>query len=223
MDYPEAPKYNQPDILMNDQIYNNVTNKVDAKSLDAHFTSGPVECISLPGNWERRESDHLARGSLVEFAPKDGSSLLVTVLQTGRPLSDTSLATLRQVFDHQSRSNVPKALTTQEITSLTEVLGRTTLGDNQFSNNHRHPDPQAPAFNLISAMTSTINGKPVLEIKGAFLDDHGNPQNYYRGILVLGKENVMEQLYMQNPTQEALNQNNSRFREIINSIRWRNQ
>lgn len=185
------------------------------------FKSGPLKTITVPATWARHDSDYLARGSMSEFLSKDGSRANMTVLDNGRSFSPESLAHFKDLLMRKSHSTESKVLSEQEISELSEVLGRTTFGDNQFSNKHSPPDPRSPAFHLSGAHCDLLNGKQVLEVEGAFVDQDGTAKNFYRGIFVPGENNKVLQIYMHAPSQKELDAHKELYNEMVNSISWR--
>jgi hypothetical protein len=182
----------------------------------ATFDKGPVQSLAVPAVLVRQEESYLSRGTVTEFKTKDGTNLTVAVFDVGRPLSQASRERFTQLLSGQ-----PIALAHSQISELSEVLGRTTLGDNQLVNKAIAPDPSAPAFNLESAVINKLNERSVLEVAGSFVDRNGKPSSFYRGVFVPADNNGVEQIYMQTSTKEQLDDNIQLYRDIIESIRWR--
>jgi hypothetical protein len=180
-----------------------------------------IASVTVPVGWQSEERTYLKEGHVVRYYPHDGSDLAFGIMETGRPVSAAAQADFDRMLSANKDIRQPKALTPDEISKLSEVLGRTTLGDNQYSNNHRPPHPQSPSFNIESAQWINVNGRTVLEVKGTFVDYNGAPVNHYCGIFSPSSDKGITQAFIETHSRDTFNKSDATYRQIIDSIRWR--
>lgn len=185
------------------------------------FPAGSIESITVPGTWKESRENSAGQGMLTRFSPHRDSQFNFAIFDDNRPIPATTQASLQQLLAQNHDLTVPKALTPQQINELTDMFDRSEVGDNQFSNKIQPPNPQCPVFQMSSAMLTSVNGRPVIEVKGAYVDQHGKPTNHYRGMFVPGEGIRVQQIFMQSPSKQEFDANNDAFRTIVNSARWR--
>ena len=223
----ELPKIIQQDFAPRKGTFDN-RSAVDAMLADNFLLEsavkgpdGSIASVTVPVGWQSEESSYLKEGQVIRYHANDGTGLTFGIMETGRPVSTTAQADFERMLAANKDIRQPKPLTPDEISKLSEVLGRTTLGDNQHSNRHRTPDPQAPAFNMQSAQWVNVNARTVLEVKGAFVDYNGVPTNHYRGIFVPSTDKGITQAFIETQSHDTFDKSNATYRQIIDSIRWR--
>jgi hypothetical protein len=185
------------------------------------FGGGAIAELSVPATWKHQENPYAGRGTVTRLQPNDSNVPAVAVIETGAKLLDNPNKAFRQLIADNQNLSVPKPLTAREVAALADVMGMSSIGDNQYTNRHRAPDPQAPAFNLSTAFLVPLNGKTVLEVKGNFVDDSGKAVNHYRGVFMPSGSDHVTELMMESRDQQKLEAGSNNFRRVTDSIRWR--
>ena len=111
-----------------------------------------------------------------------------------------------------------------EIRSLQQVMGTTTVGDNQFTNDRRPPSLHCPAFRLSIAHLITLGGCVVLEVEGQVVDCLGQPINWYRSIFLNGSSDPkrITEIFLEYRDPKAVTrvQAEDHYRNAIQSMQW---
>jgi hypothetical protein len=236
MDLPDSPKYAeievasdhaQPRIHSTDyQFYFDKKRSLMAGGnsdieMTVKFGGGAIAEVAVPATWKHQENPYGGRGSVTRLVPNDSSLPAVAVIETGAKVLDNSNKTFRDLITQNQNLSVPKPLTAPEVAALSDVMGMNSIGDNQYTNRHRVPDPQAPAFNLTSAFLVPLNGKIVLEVKGNFVDEAGKAANHYRGIFMPSGGDRVTELMMESRDRQKLEAGSNNFRRVADSVQWR--
>lgn len=186
------------------------------------LAQGPVASLDIPSNFTRQEGYSDPAGSTVTFRPR-GSRSAITSLERNETLSDKAAGDFRQLLNENVGNPNPKTLTPDQIKSLSEVLGRSLLGDNQYTNKVNYPSNAAPLFHINDAKILQVQGKPVLAIEGSSMDSSGRPTELYRGILMPGGKDGkhINELFFSAPDQKEFAAHKSSFSKAMKTIKWR--
>lgn len=182
------------------------------------LNQGPLKSLEVPASWRREDS--YARGPRIRFTPVDGADLSFVVLSENRCMSAASMKAYAELLEGKTAEQLNVKLSARQIRSIREILGSTTVGDNQYSNQNPVSDPRGPAFNLSSAQFIELNGKLVLEVKGCFVGKMGKPLNFTRAIFVLCSDGRVLKLFLQTPSQDHFIIGSRVFSEISASLSW---
>ncbi|MBZ0185619.1 MAG: hypothetical protein K8F91_05150 [Candidatus Obscuribacterales bacterium] len=186
------------------------------------LADGPIKSLDIPSLWNRSDSYESGVGSIVTFKPGVGDAS-ITSMEHNSPISDRAAQDFKRLLADNIGNTKPKVLTLAEIRSLTEVLGSTTMGDNQYTNSNGYPSPNAPMFKLNNVHILNINGKAVLEVEGSYMDQDGKPSELYKGILSpSGKDGKhINELFLAAPNRQEMVQQEGNYLKAKRSISWR--
>lgn len=189
-------------------------------TLDNQVSNFLGSSITLPGTWKSSGNDRGTMKMTRFSAPGDSANLVL--FERGMPVNVQSSRAFDKLISENANLTKPKELMPTEIKNLTQVLGSTTVGDNQYTNSAKPPDPRSPAFNLLSAHLMSLNGRTILEVQGNFVSATGVKGKEFKGIFVPSGENGerIKQFYLQadNATDAAIHQRE--YKQALQSIKW---
>ena len=177
--------------------------------------------VTMPANWTRNDYQDGSRRLTISFKSPDNTTEM-TLFNRGVPLSAAGSQAYNDALQKAESGKLPQVLQPSTIKTLAEVMGRSTVGDNQYVNAIKPPDPQAPAFHMLSAQFVSINGKTVLEVQGNFVTDSGAKGKEYKGIFVPGgtNGNTVQEMFVQSDNLANFTNHQRDYKNTINSIRW---
>jgi hypothetical protein len=206
-------------------------------------TSGPIKNISLPDKWTRQ--DAAPQRGLPDFysylfQSPGHPDVNISLTNSGVPLDLRSA----QAFGDLLKNSPAKLLysskweqdptytgdknrqsqVSDSIKELTNVLNPNSVGDNQFTNNRKPPDPRAPMFHIDKMEVKAVNGQKVLAVEGYYTDENtGKPSIHYSSIYAEHKTNngsEVQQVSYGAASQLDYAANKSFYQNALNSIRW---
>jgi hypothetical protein len=177
--------------------------------------------ISLPSHWNRSENPMGGRRMMTNFSsPTDDAKL--SLYDRGINVREQSAAYFNQLLADNKSISAPKVLLPQQIRNLTDVMGVSNAGDNQFTNGYAYPNPKSPAFHLSSAQLIPLNGRVALEVQGNYVTQSGKPGMQYQGIFVPSGANgaSIKEFFLQTQTAESFAKHQKEYRTALKSIKW---
>lgn len=180
-----------------------------------------IRSMDLPDSWSQTREVYQTRGDRMTFTPAGQGDLALTVINKGRSLNDTQLANFDAVLATADQSGRPKVLLPSQIRSITDALDKTTVGDNQYVNSARPPDPTSPVFKVTSAQVITVDGRPVVEIEGQFLDENGQRIKDYIGMFGKIEGNKVGQVFVQSSSKDEFIRGRKVYKDALSSLDWR--
>ena len=172
----------------------------------------------MPTSWSREDS--YCRGPRIKFTQSHASQTSIVILQENKGISGESKKFYLDLLERKGNSKLPRQLNAKEIKNLREILGSSTVGDNQFSRQSIAAMSHTPAFDLASAQLIELNNMLVLEVKGAFVNNQSAPLNYTRAIMLVCNDNRVLKIFLQTPSQDEFISGTRIFSELISSINW---
>ncbi len=191
--------------------------------------------VELPRGWTVKEDQAWRRGGGYRWFAKHPKSadLEISISRRTNTLQpsesqnlDSLLADRSKLLYDTSWQNKPEykqdharqqALQAQ-VSQLSSTLGRSQLGDNQFTNS----DPAAATFHIDRLETKLVNGKHALAISGHFPID-GKPARYLTGVIIpqkVGNDTDVHRIIMQSTEKLPFVANISNFNKTLQSIVW---
>ena len=177
--------------------------------------------ISLPDSWNRASAQGGGRAQITVFTSPDGTAQMF-LFDRGIPVKKESATALKKLLSDNANLTRARELAPREIRKLSDVLGVTTIGDNQFVNPLKQPGPKAAVFHIFTAQLIPVNGKPVLEVQGNFFDDTGKKNKEYRGIFVSSGVDgaTIKEFFVQAKNIVNLARHSREYRRALQSIKW---
>lgn len=180
---------------------------------------GSLASIGVPASWVRSQERAVLPESLLKFAPSANSRDGLFVHDAGLSMG-ASAKTIQDVFGANIGS--PVALTPEQIEDLSIDLGN--VGDNQYSNRLKWPDPGAPLFQISTAQAVPVKGKVAVVLDGNFLDPaSGKPRLSFVGLFTpsdIGGRRMLS-MYTQSADPGEFVMLRNVFDRAVESIAWR--
>ena len=176
--------------------------------------------IELPDSWKSSTSDRGTMKMTTFSAGADSASLVL--YDRGAPVNEQSATAFKKLLSDNAHLDKSKELLPTEIKNLSQILGSTTAGDNQYSNPSKPPNPRSPAFHLLSAHLMPINGKTVLEVQGNFVSETGAKGKEFKGIFVpTGKDgDRINEFFLQADNAIDAAKHQREYKQTLQSIKW---
>jgi hypothetical protein len=149
------------------------------------------------------------------LAPADASAFNALLKEPPKLLFDAAWENKPEYVNDPARQESIRA----QVNALSGVLGRSQLGDNQFSN----ADPQSATFHIEHLETKLVNGKEVLALTGYFPIE-GKPARYLSGVLASHEANGLSDVHriiFQGTEKVQFAANTSHFNKVLRSIVWK--
>jgi len=199
------------------------------------YAAGVIQAIKMPRDWtevERQASFPLGTKSSAVYHPPDDEKTVIALSNRGLAISEEASASFRAYLQYANQliySDQEKQksynyidsngrVSLQAAIDLKEVLG--SVHANQLF------DSNYVAFYVERAEITTVNGQPVLSVKGW----HQDPQTGVRGnqawtVFVDGdpsaKQSTVLQIGLGAQNAEQFNKYVSVFQDTLNTIEWR--
>jgi hypothetical protein len=183
----------------------------------------PCESLLVPDSWLRTDEQRDSGSWMIRFAPRDNAhNTFLGIYDRGKPVNDSALALLRELLLAVVGAGEARELQEGEIKNLAPVMGTNSVGDNQFTNANKYPDPRSPVFSLDHACLKNIQGHMVLEVSGKYLDQKGVPTNFFRGIFIPSQDdsNKVREVFLQTNSETEFKKNEEVYRNAVESITW---
>jgi len=188
--------------------------------VDQQATNFIGAAITLPETWKSSSGDRGTMKMTIFSSPKDSADLVL--FDRGAPLSDLSAKAFNKLLSENANLTKPKELLPTEIKNLANVMGGTTIGDNQYTNTVKPPDPRSPVFHILSAHLMPLNGRTVLEVQGNFVSETGAKGKEFNGIFIPGGKDGerVKEFFLQadNLTDATIHQ--KEYKQSLQSIKW---
>lgn len=223
------------------QLFPENDSAIKASMQNSVKTDG-ISRIDLPSDWtvNRRNS---GIGELTVAAPRGAQGETeISVYNRGRPLPQSDSQAFDAVLENVERTGVGRLLFDsswgdylnndpnrreeigRQMQTLSGVLGRTQLGDNQFTNSRKHPDPQAPSFHVERVQVELINGRSVLSVDGYMPSPaDGKPVRYFTGIFApnpTSQGTYVNEVFLQATNRSDFLAKKVPFLQTLQSIKW---
>lgn len=181
-----------------------------------------IKSIDVPNSWSQSTEGYLGgRGLISTFSPGGNSDMVLSVLDKGTRLNQAQQSNLDSVLSLADPAGRPRVLLPAQIRSVTDALGKTTVGDNQYVNTAKPPDPAAPVFRISSAQVITVDGKPVIEVEGQFMDENGQRLKDYIGIYGKGDDGKINQMFLQTSSKDEYLKGRKIYKDALQTLDWK--
>ncbi len=181
-----------------------------------------VKSVEVPSNWSQTTESYLGgRGLISTFSPGGNTDVVLSVLDKGSRLNQDQTNALDAVLNLADHNGRPRVLLPSQIKSITEALGTTTVGDNQYTNTAKPPDPTSPVFKIMSAQVITVDGKPVVEVDGQFVNENGQRVRDYIGIFGKGDGGHVNQMFLQSSSKDEYIKGRKVYKDALQSLDWK--
>lgn len=185
---------------------------------------GTLKRIVAPEGWELEDSAEpgLSARRLKLFHVPGAREINISVFQRGAPISENSANYLLVLLKSKPAMQAPQPLNLEEVLALTEVLGYSTVGDNQFTNDAKRGTRDYPVFAMELAETAMINGKTVLRVSGNFQDLQAISTMEYKGLYFTDGQSgrIVEEVFYQAPSRVPFLKHLPQFEECLKTIEW---
>jgi hypothetical protein len=157
------------------------------------------------------------------FHPPQTPDVTINVFYRGNPIAAESSNALRRIQQDKPAANGPEKLSPDEIRELSQVFGRNTVGDNQYTNDAPKGSHDYAVFHINTAETFKLNGQTVLKVAGTFQDENAVPVTEYQGYLFESKDDPqqIEEIFFQAPNKDKYLQYVKLFEDSLSSLQWR--
>jgi hypothetical protein len=173
---------------------------------------GALGSISVPTSWVKSDAKAVLPATRIQFGPPQ-SKFGIFVFDPASPIYS---AAARNWFVTNAKITAPTDLPSDQIKILSDEMGN--AGDNQYSKRN-----DEPLFHISSAQAISVNGKTVVKIDGAFVDETGKPRMYMVGIFTPSEtpQQRMLSMYTQSTDENEFKALRAVFDETMKSIVWR--
>jgi hypothetical protein len=190
---------------------------------------GPIAELSMPSSWLMHTEEFRGYGqrTLIQLVPIRQSdqpdwNTTISVFYRGFPVSDAGAASFNQLLAQLKPGTSSKLLFGDSLKDLTEILGDTTAGDNQYTNPVQPGSDNVPMFFVQSAQLADLNGRTVLAVEGYFTTETGEPLRYFSGVFIDtdGTGAVIHEVFLQSKSKDDMMMQKSVYRNALKSIKW---
>ena len=159
---------------------------------------GAIKTMALPEGWTsaKRFSNGIGQRYRESFRPPGEREAEICVFYRAMAISDEAA----NAFRHLIGQGASQTLTRGQIIAMQEVMGITSVGDNQHTNSSTNPR-FAPRFHLRNACTTKVQDRVVLLVEGNFQDESSHKTAEFKGIFVDtdGTGKMVQEIYYQAP------------------------
>jgi len=184
---------------------------------------GPFQSVQVPNGWHQTVQRIDNTGQMIKMsAAGDDKGGFLGICDRGRSVGEASATAFSDLISKNQDIKAVKVLLPSQIRDLEQVMGYTSVGDNQFTNSNKYPSPRAPVFSLTSAQLINVNRHTVLEVQGNFVDANKTPVNYFRGIFIQDSKDPqkIQEFFAQAPNSSEFTKTESVYRDALKTITW---
>lgn len=182
---------------------------------------GSIRHMTIPSGWNESSNEQGSIGmrSMRTFSKAGEPDAQISVFYRGLPVSDQTANAFHDLLQRKTAGQRHEVLTMSEIRGLSEAMGTSTVGDNQWTNPAKPGDRTAPAFKMSNAYTMQVDGKTVMAVEGSFVDQSGKSINDFQGIFIDsdGTGKRIQEVFVQTPPGQMPRHSQS-FKQVLNSI-----
>lgn len=157
---------------------------------------GPIKRIAFPSDWLADSELNTGLMKMLCVHPPAHSDIEITFFQKMQGVNESAIRDFREILMLGEHKIVESG---QELLKLAPIMGN--AGNNQWSN--KNSGRRGPNFRFSSGEIVPIQGRPVLKVKGSFMEPETKQlQNEYCGIFIdSGAENnIVHEVYLQVPS-----------------------
>ncbi|HEY9869155.1 MAG TPA: hypothetical protein V6D08_08315 [Candidatus Obscuribacterales bacterium] len=211
-------------------------------------TPGPIAHMSVPSDWDFTEDEaasSVRHGYNYEFTPARRTDVTVAIYHRGSPLSHQDGQYFHNLLATNSNLKAPKVLYTEDwekdsaytsntqrqkqvkeiMQRLSTAMGVNSLGNNQFTNNHKPPDTEAPVFHVERVELRTLKGRTIMDAEGYMTDPQtGGPQSFVKVTFMEQPDPralEVHEFMLHARTKAAFVANKPMYSRILESAIWR--
>lgn len=142
-------------------------------------------------------------------------SSTISLFYRGKPISEKDGKQFVDLINKKA-ARADWNLSEDEIRQLRGAMGQ-IVGDNQFTN------PADPLFRIEQARVRTFDGKPVLEVRGQYLDADGKPARNFNGVYIPvdASGTKIQEVMLQSHASRDFSPLLSQFDATLRSIRFK--
>lgn len=183
---------------------------------------GSIKKLSVPPGWQPKVTKGVDAGSGSEkgFFPSDNTDVCLSLFSRGTPVSPEQALGFNRLLVSKIMGT---ELTETEFGKLAHVLGYTTVGDNQYTNEGKKGTHEFPAFDIKSAQVVELNDRRVLQVSGMFQDNDGKLKSEYIGYFIYNPDNPTEidEIVFESKKANGLASFMAPFKEALKTIQWK--
>lgn len=109
-----------------------------------------------------------------------------------------------------------RPLLPSQIRSLSELFGKASVGDNQHSNTNRW---MPYTFKMFSASAFIVNGRPVIEVEGQFVDTNGQRIRDHIGLYTM-QRNKVSRIFLDASSKDDYIYGRWLYKCLLRTIEW---
>jgi hypothetical protein len=180
---------------------------------------GCIKSVAFPSGWHADSELNTGVLKMLCVRPEPNSDIEITLFQKTQGVSAAAIQDFRAALNQGEHKIVEGS---NQLLKLSPVMGN--AGNNQWTNKERGRN--GPNFRFTSGEVVKIKGKPVLKIKGSFLEPESKQlQNEYCGIFIdAGTDNnLVQEIYLQVPSHHGYFQFEKHlktFTDALSSLSW---
>jgi|AGTN01.1.fsa_nt_gi hypothetical protein len=175
-----------------------------------------VQAILVPEEWEQHKSNlPPGYGSIQTIGPTS-KKLTISVADRGQPLSQSGLRNFMNVLATADGATKSRPLLPSQIKSLSELFGKASIGDNQHTNTNRW---MPYTFKMFSASAFIVNGRPVIEVEGQFVDANGQRIRDHIGLYTM-QRNKVSRIFLDATSKDDYIYGRWLYKYLLKTIEW---
>lgn len=185
---------------------------------------GSIKRLIAPPGWikDDDEPSSLSSRQTKQFHPQEADDVFITAFWRGNPVDEESAEYFRRLLERPLNEGQSYSLSVDEIKGLSAIMGFSTVGDNQHTNDSPKGTNSFPVFNMKGATLEVLNGRTVMRVEGTFQTEGGMPTNEFEGYFFQNRLNKteIEELFFQSATRGKFIKYESAFRKSLKTIEW---
>lgn len=175
-----------------------------------------VQAVLSPEDWEQHKSNlPPGYGSIQTIGPSS-KKLTISVADRGQPLSQIGLRNFMTVLATADGATKSRPLLPSQIRALSELFGKASIGDNQHTNTNRW---MPYTFKMFSASAFIVNGRPVVEVEGQFVDVNGQRVREHIGLYTL-QRNRVTRIFLDATSKDDYIYGRWLYKYLLKTIEW---